>query len=112
MRGGVLHEHRFSSVREPLTDERDMRDPQKLGTELLSKALRGMAASHYGRPVTLSEVYDFGIERGYLLVENYDPTPPDHSVHYRRELEERAAQGDRFAQALLDGDSLAEDPVD
>lgn len=36
----------------------------------------------------------------------------DHAATRRQELEERAAQGDRFAVALLEGATLAEDPVD
>ena len=85
-------------------DTRDMRDPEELG-----KALLGARKSRTRG--SLSKLHD-ALKPEVLDVPDYDPSPVDHAKERERELRERAAQGDRFAEAMLRGETLAEDPVD
>lgn len=93
-----------------------MRDPEALGIALTDDALREEASRHAGvwpKYVHLSDVYDYAERRGLFdSVPIYSGGPPDHAKLRQQELEDRAANGDRFAAALLAGDTLAEDPVD
>jgi hypothetical protein len=92
---------------------RDMREAESLGTKLLAVADRERAASAVidGDRPTLSQVYDRS--HGQMLdVPDYRGGFEDIPALRKRELEERAAEGDRFAAAVLEGGSLAEDVVD
>lgn len=97
-----------------IEDQRDLRDPERLG-EMLLNATDQERDIRVGWPdadkVRASRVYD---AYGHALakVPDYEQGFVDHSKLRRDELEARAANGDRFAAALLRGDSLAEDPVD
>ena len=86
-------------------DKRDLRDPEALGEALLR--MRDSRADCQ----TLSQAQDV-FERAGMTVPDYDPTPPDHSALRYAELRDRAAGGDKFAAALLNGGSAAEEPVD
>lgn len=93
-------------------DQRDQRDPQAMGEYVLS--LRHKHNSAPGCPV----VDIIEMERSHIggdpfqFIPNYDPSPVNYAADRERELRERAAHGDRFAAAVLAGDSLAEDPVE
>lgn len=90
-----------------IVDVRDLRDPVDCGSMLT--ALRKGEST-----LALSELYDANVdllEHGGII-KQYAGDFVDHALVRRKELTLRAANGDRFAQAILDGDSLAEDPVD
>lgn len=89
----------------PATDIRDMRDPEALGT-----ALDLMRKNRTDCPV-LSVAADLHTRLG-IRAPDYVHIPIDYAAERQRELEARAANDDKFAQALLRGESLAEDPVD
>ncbi len=83
-------------------DARDLRDPQKLGQKLLE--LRHQIPQRSGTP--LSKAYDLAAKwLGGDYITNY---PQDELLstvtarEYRRELETRAAEGDKYAQSVLD----------
>ena len=84
----------------------DARDPQALG-EFLLEQVDGCGS--------VAAAYDYWDEIGFYIPD-YDPSPVDHSVHYQAELERRAADGDKFAQQLLDararGENYEGEPVD
>lgn len=87
------------------SDNRDMRDPEKLGQAMLDmRASRSDCHS-------LSQAADL-IQRIGLPIPNYEGRPVNHALLRHLELKERAINGDRFAAALLNGHSLAEEPVD
>lgn len=89
----------------PATDIRDMRDPESLATQIRSaKNLRGDCQ-------TLSQAYDSLAAIGFKTP-NYTGDPIDHAELRRQELQHRADCGDKFAIALLRGETLAEEPVD
>ena len=83
---------------------------QGIGERLLEEAKRIRAT--LGVHVTLSQVADLANFEG---VPEYpkDETMLQECLQLRKaELEERAAKGDRFAQAVLSGESEAEDHND
>lgn len=82
--------------------ERDLRDPQELGEYL-------MAVKAFYPDRSFSVIADM---QGAKEVQDYDPNPVDHAALRDAELRDRAAQGDKFAAALLRGDTLAEEPTD
>lgn len=88
----------------------DARDPQELGNYLLS--LR----SERGDTWLMSSLYDDYVVLLGHQVPDYNPAPVDHSARYQEELEQRAANGDKFAQQLLDararGENYEGEPVD
>lgn len=87
-----------------MKDTRDQRDPQRLGEALLQ-------VKQFYSTQTLAQVADK--EADVLArVENFKSEPVKHWEDRQRELETRAAEGDKFAIAVLNGESLAEDPVD
>jgi len=79
-----------------------LRDPQALGEFLL-------AVKEQRPGVPLSVIADM---RGAWEVQVYDPQPTNHAATREAELRARAEAGDRFAEAMLRGETLAEDPVD
>lgn len=82
-------------------------DPQALGERLMSEAKRIRWLT--GTSAPLSTVADLANFEG---VPEYpkDETMLQECLQLRKaELEERAAKGDRFAQAVLSGESEAED---
>lgn len=84
---------------------RDLRDPQKLGEAMLEHM-----KSHPGSRMT----DEWPAGHALPIVSNY---PQDESTvtstvrQYRKELEERAAQGDRYAISMLMGVAY-EEPSD
>lgn len=76
----------------------------------MGKTLLGMVAKRSDCP-TLSVAADM-LDRIGLPVPNYGSGGLDHPAIRLKELQERADNGDRFAAAMLNGGSLAEDPVD
>lgn len=87
------------------SDNRDKRDPEKLGIVLM-----GMRNTRGDCP-TLASAADV-LNRVGLTIDDYADTPVDHSAARLAELQKRAGKGDKFAIALLNGESLAEEPVD
>ena len=82
-----------------LVDNRDLRDPQKLGQNL--KYQSSVVNSGYDKKRPFSWVYDnMGVS-----APNY---PQDELLstvtarEYRRELEARAAAGDKYAKSVLE----------
>jgi hypothetical protein len=89
----------------PVTDIRDMRDSELLATQIIyAKHLRGDCQ-------TLSQAYDSLAAIGFETTK-YTGEPIDHAELRRQELQHRADCGDKFAIALLRGETLAEEPVD
>jgi hypothetical protein len=86
-------------------DNRDKRDPERLGLALL-----GMKAGRSDCP-SLSAAAD-KLDHLGIKIDDYADTPVDHADLRNAELRARADNGDKFAIAMLNGGSLAEDPVD
>jgi hypothetical protein len=80
---------------------RDLRDPVKMG-----EAWDWVRAQPWAANYTAQEV---AAEVDKMQVPDYDGTFENHPARYHEELEQRAANGDRYAQALLRGDTLAEE---
>lgn len=82
-----------------MTDTRDLRDPQKLGENLLYHA--SVVNAGFDSKKRLSQIYD----EQEVSASNY---PQDESMavltarEYRSELEERAAAGDKYAASALE----------
>lgn len=85
-------------------DIRDMRDPIELGS-----AVRSVAAHTGMNFVHAADEIDHDLH-GHIR--DYRADFIDHAELRAKELQARADAGDKFAAALLRGDSLAEDPVD
>lgn len=88
-------------------DRRDLRDPQKMGEKLLAARAEKDAL---GVRWKMSDIYD----SGRWDIPNYDSSETLGSLtaqEYRRELEERAAAGDRYAASMLKGQAY-EEPSD
>jgi hypothetical protein len=104
IRLGLVDIGPFPDQSKPIVDIRDQRDPCELGEKLLEVSEFSDVSFH----VAADEIYE-GL---HGEVAKFNGAPVNHAATRLRELEERAAQGDRFAQALLRGESLAEDPTD
>lgn len=88
-------------------------DPQKLGEALME--LRQWNSAKTPKHVPLSSLYDSHEDDLIHLVPEYDSSESLGTITVldrHRELMDRANAGDRFAAAILAGDSLAEEPVD
>jgi hypothetical protein len=81
---------------------RDTRDPEQLGNALLAMQKNGD---------TLAQTYDVN-EFALLAIPTYDANPIPHHIDYQRELEQRSAQGDKYAQSLLDSGKPFEEGAD
>ena len=87
-----------------MNDTRDLRDPQKIGEMLLNVRNSPTGVRYPG--VKFSQIAD---NLHNYPVPNY---PQDELLstitarEYRAELEERAAQGDKYAKSILDKRSL------
>lgn len=96
----------FADQTDEVTDIRDMRDPAAVGI-----VLAHLREEHGQINPPLSVLHDKNL--GWLdLVPIYQGGFDDYMQERQVELETRAADGDRFAAALLRGETLAEDPVD
>lgn len=91
---------------EPQTEDiRDLRDPVSIGSTIL----RTNRADSGG---SLSFKYDKLDDLGLLPNITYRGDFIDHTAERDAELRERAEKGDKFAAAILRGDTLAEEPTD
>ena len=79
-------------------DTRDLRDPQKLGEKL--KELR---YSHGGKVSPCHMMADELVKHKVPDYPKHDSVGSTTAAEYRRELQERADQGDRYAKSMLAG---------
>lgn len=93
----------FADQTDVIEDIRDKRDPVGLGAALLNRV----------HSVSILNEADYlDSPSGRLTILDYEGGFDDYMHERQIELETRAADGDRFAAALLRGETLAEDPVD
>jgi hypothetical protein len=105
IRLGLVDIGPFPDQSKPIVDIRDQRDPRGSWREAIQEVVRVS--------LILQPSGDDEIDEGkHGEIAKFNGAPVNHAATRLRELEERAAQGDRFAQALLRGESLAEDPTD
>jgi hypothetical protein len=90
----------------PVIDNRDLRKPALLGA-----AITSLGARRDSHQLSASQRYDSVVAHEYIPPYQ-DDDKEDHPLRYRKELEARAAEGDRYAASVLRGESLAEEPVD
>lgn len=105
IRKGLVDLGPVTDQSDKIEDIRDMRDPQALGNAIM------LMRQNRSDCRTAAEAADM-LAKLRITIPNYQPTFIDHSQTRLVELQVRAAEGDKFAAALLRGEYLGEDPVD